>query len=92
MIEDLYTGKTTIRQLRRSYIGDEVKEFYELFVNMTGPGIVKDKNYVLMPSGTFVHYLATKYANAMDAQQVMVLASMGNSYSHRYALTMLIND
>lgn len=92
MIEDLYTGKTTIRQLRRSLIGIEVKEFYELFMNLVGPGIVKDKNYVLLPSGTFMHYLINKYVAIMEPQEVLILHSMGNQYIHRYALTMLIND
>lgn len=95
MTEDLYAGKVTIRQLRRSLATDggiEIKELYEELKTIGGPGVVQAKNYLIVPSSTFTRHLIGKYQGLLDPHVTMLLHQVNHHYCSRYVLTMLIVD
>lgn len=98
MMEDLYTGKTTIRQIRATrYDRFPMKDVWEMIVRMGGPGIKTEINYLMCPSAAFCNALLSILSsrvvlvniNHMDWHEVLEGAQ---EYCRKYPLTMLIQD
>lgn len=94
MIEDLYTDRVTIRQVRQSYIPQfPMRQVWETIKGMGGPGIKEDKNYLICPSSAFCGVVLTQLAGLIrDQMQVLMLHNCIGEYCRRYPLTMLIQD
>ena len=88
MSEDLYEGKTTIRQIRQSYNLDfPMKRVWEIVKTVGGPGVKEEKNYLLCPSQAFCNAIAN-----MGNEHMHMVSFCWHEYCRRYPLTMLIQD
>lgn len=87
-MEDLYTGKLTIRQVRQSYVPDfPMKSIWERLKTAGGPGIIEDKNYMICPSSALCNMIAS-----ISGVHVQLVSMVWQEYCRRYPLTMLIQD
>lgn len=88
MIEDLYTDRMTIRQIRQSlHPHFPMKNVWEMVKFIGGPGIVEQKNHLICPSQALCNAIAN-----MGAVQTEMVIHLWQEYCRRYPLTMLIQD
>jgi hypothetical protein len=88
MIEDLYTGRTTIRQVRQSHSPNfPMKQVWEMVKRIGGAGIKEENNYMLCPSDTFCNAIANI---SPEMQQYIIVG--WSEYYRKYPITMLIQD
>lgn len=93
MIEDLYTDKFTIRQIRQSHTPLSIKATRESINRQGGPGIKGEKNYLICPSTAFCAVVYPQLASALvDPIEQVNLHQCIHEYCRRYPLTMLIMD
>lgn len=88
MIEDLYTGRITVRQIRQSYVPQfPMKEIWRMIKAIGGPGVKEEKNYLLCPSSAFCNAVAS-----LGEEHVHMVHQVWHEYCRRFPLTMLIQD
>lgn len=88
MMEDLYTGKVTIRQIRQTYVPKfPMKQVWEVVKLIGGPGIIEEKNYLICPSSALCNAVSN-----LGNEQVHMIQMVWHEYCRRYPLTMLIQD
>lgn len=88
MTEDLYTGKTTIRQVRQSlHPHFPMERVWNMIKAIGGPGIKEEKNYLICPSQAICNAIAN-----MGAEQTQMVMNLWHEYCRKYPMTMLIQD
>lgn len=93
MIEDLYTDKFTIRQVRQSHTPLSIRVICESIKKQGGPGIKEEKNYLICPSTAFCTIVYPQLASTLaDPMEQVNLHQCIHEYCRRYPLTMLIMD
>lgn len=93
MIEDLYTDRFTIRQVRQSYTSLDIKLICESIKRQGGPGIKEEKNYLICPSTAFCTVVYPQIlVTLVDHIEQVNLHQCIREYCRRYPLTMLIID
>jgi len=92
-MEDLYTGKMTIRQIRASlYPSFDMKRAWEGVLALGGPGTILDKNYMVCTSAAFWSCLMTWVQGEMHIVHHSAFHQSMEEYLRKYPLTMLIQD
>lgn len=91
MMEDLYTDRFTVRQLRKSYLPHF--DFDGTWRALVGPGIKMEKNYLICPSSAFCGVVLPLLNTIInDPMGQLELHQCIHEYCRRYPLTMLIRD
>lgn len=94
MMEDLYTDRFTIRQVRQSNVPQfPMKLIWESIKRQGGPGIKEEKNHLVCPSTAFCTIVWPQLSSfTQDPNNILAIHSCIHEYCRRYPLTMLIMD